>query len=65
MTSSHGCTCWPTVTAAANSIAVGVPARVIKTIDEYAAKCSDNVDLVLHLSREERQEYLLSKYGLD
>lgn len=47
----------------ANSVAVGVPARVIKSIDEYYEKSKDLVDYTKKLGREGEKEFLLKKFG--
>lgn len=47
-----------------NSIAVGIPARVIETIDEYYEKNKDVVDFTKNLSYQEKKEYLIKKYNL-
>lgn len=46
-----------------NSIAVGVPARVIETIDEYLQKHVNDFDYTKGLSAQEKREYLLKKYN--
>ena len=48
-----------------NCIVAGVPARVIKTIDEYYEKHKDTCDFTKNFSPEEKKAYLLKKYGLD
>ena len=45
-----------------NSIAVGVPARVIETIDEYYQKNNDKYDPTKGLSEDKKREYLIKKY---
>ena len=45
-----------------NSIAVGVPARVIETIDEYIEKNLEKFDVTKNLSIEEKRKYLIDKY---
>lgn len=45
-----------------NSIAVGVPARVIKTIDEYKEKNLDSFDYTKGMSVEEKRKYLTNKH---
>lgn len=47
-----------------NSIAVGVPAKVIETIDDYYEKNKDLVDYTKNLSPTEKKEYLIKKYTL-
>ena len=51
-----------------NSIAVGVPARVIETIDEYINKHIEDFDYTVrenNLTGDQKKEYLLKKYGVD
>ena len=48
-----------------NSIAVGVPARVIKTIKEYKDKNLQNFDHTKRLNRKDKREYLIAKYFQD
>ena len=43
-----------------NSIAVGVPARVIKTVEEYAEQHKDEFFNTKHMSPEEKKAYLLN-----
>lgn len=45
-----------------NSIAVGVPARVIKSTNQYFEKCKKNCDYTKHMSKEEKKKYLMDKY---
>lgn len=45
-----------------NSIAVGVPARVIKTTQQYYEKCKMNCDFTKHMNFNEKREYLIKKY---
>lgn len=47
-----------------NSIVAGVPARVIKTIEEYYLKHKDKVDYTKHLSTKDKRKYLYEKYRL-
>ena len=47
-----------------NSIAVGIPARVIKTIDEYLEQHINDFDYTKSLRAEEKKNYLLKKYNL-
>ena len=49
----------------ANSIAVGVPARVIKTLDEYIDKNEHRFEHTKGMSLEEKRAYLIKKYGTD
>lgn len=46
-----------------NSIAVGVPARVIKTIEEYFEKNKKRVDFTKNLNSEAKKAYLSEKYS--
>lgn len=48
----------------ANSVAVGVPARVIKTIDEYMAKSTSIGDNTKLFSQNLKKEYYKKKYEL-
>ncbi|OOQ92697.1 capsule biosynthesis protein CapG [Bacillus cereus] len=48
-----------------NSIAAGVPARIIKSIDDYYEKHKETVDYTKHMSTQEKKEYLLKKYRLE
>ena len=45
-----------------NSIAVGVPARVIKTIEEYETAHCDDFEHTKMMSSEEKRAYLEKKY---
>ncbi len=47
-----------------NSVAVGVPARVIKTVDEYASKNESRFDYVKQYGYQEKKNYLLKKYDM-
>ena len=47
-----------------NSVAVGVPARVIETIEQYEQKHIDEFEHTKYMSRTEKQEYLSKKFGL-
>jgi acetyltransferase-like isoleucine patch superfamily enzyme len=47
-----------------NSVAVGSPARVIKTLDEYKEKSLLNSDNTKRLSSKEKKEYYLKKYNI-
>ena len=42
-----------------NSIAVGVPVRVIKTVDEYAKQYHEDFWHTKHMSSSEKRAYLL------
>lgn len=45
-----------------NSIAVGVPARIIKTIDEYTKQHIKEFDYTKKMSNKSKKEYLLKKF---
>jgi len=47
-----------------NSVAVGVPARVIKTIDQYIEKATSIGDNTKNLTRRLKKEYYKKKYKL-
>lgn len=47
-----------------NTVAAGVPARVLETIEEYHAKVEKKCDLTKSMSNEEKKAYLEKKYGL-
>lgn len=47
-----------------DSVAAGVPARVIKTIDEYLEKAKLNCDYTKGYTYKEKKNYLLNKYKL-
>lgn len=46
-----------------NSVAVGVPAKVIESIDEYYAKAQNKCVYTKTLSWEKKKDYLIKKYG--
>lgn len=48
-----------------NSVAVGIPARVIETIDEYRVKNEKRFLHTKNMSAEEKKEYLLKAYCND
>lgn len=48
-----------------NSVAAGMPARVIETIEEYYEKHKDNCDFTKAMSPDEKKAYLIKKYGLE
>ena len=58
-----GCNAVVTKSIPNNSIAVGVPARVIETIDEYAEKNKINFTYTKHMSANEKKSYLMKKYS--
>lgn len=45
-----------------NSIAVGVPAKVIESIDEYYNKNKSRIDYTKGMTKEEKTKYLKEKY---
>jgi acetyltransferase-like isoleucine patch superfamily enzyme len=47
-----------------NSVAVGIPARVIKDLGEYKEKVLEIGDLTKRLTPEEKKLFYLKKYGL-
>lgn len=47
---------------ASNSVAAGVPAKVIKTLPEYEQNILNRVELTKGLNRLEKKEYLIKKY---
>ncbi len=51
-----------TGTIPSNSVAVGVPAKVIMTIEEYRKRVERNCCHIRTLSYQEKKEYLLAKY---
>lgn len=57
-----GCSAVVTHDIPDNSIAVGVPARVIETYDEYLEKVKKKCDYTKHMSAEDKRKYLLNKY---
>ena len=47
----------------ANSVAVGVPCKVICSLDEYKEKHKDDFLYMVNLPRTEKKKYLLDKFG--
>ena len=47
-----------------NSVACGVPAKVIESIDEYYKKNKKNIELTKNMTPEEKKEYLIKKYKI-
>ena len=47
-----------------NTVAVGVPARPIKSIEEYYQKAKENCDYTKNMSLKEKKLYLLKKYNI-
>lgn len=60
-----GCGAIVTKSIPNNSVAVGVPARVIETIDEYIAKHIKDFDYTKELDENEKKKYLLKKYSIE
>ena len=58
-----GCGAIVTKSIPDNSIAAGVPARIIETIDEYIEKNSVRFDYSKALTRTEKREYLRKKFN--
>ena len=57
-----GCGAIVTKSIPDNSIAVGVPARVIETIDEYIEKNKGRFEYTKQMNYDEKKKYLLNKY---
>lgn len=57
-----GCGAVVTKSIPDNSIAVGIPARVIKTIEEYEEKNKALFTYTKEMSEAEKREYFISKY---
>ena len=57
-----GCGAIVTKSIPDNSVAVGVPARVIETIDEYIVKHMKDFDYTKKLNSNEKKKYLLKKF---
>lgn len=47
-----------------NSVAAGVPAKVIKTLDEYYIKNKDRADFTKDKNQKDKREYLKTKFKL-
>jgi len=47
-----------------NSIVVGVPAKRIKSIEEYYNQNKDSLDYTKNMSRSDKKNYLIEKYNL-
>lgn len=45
-----------------NSVVAGVPAKKLKTLDDYYEKNKSNIDYTKHLSPVEKKAYLVNKY---
>jgi len=59
-----GCGAVVTKSIPDNSVAVGIPARVIETIEEYYEKNKDKIVNTKHFSVSEKKEFLIKKYQL-
>jgi len=46
-----------------NSVAVGVPARVICTVDDFFEKNADKIVFTYQMSEDERRDFLLEKFS--
>ncbi len=46
------------------SVAVGTPARVIKSVDQYYESIKDKVTYIRGLSEKKKKEFLLEKFNL-
>lgn len=57
-----GCGAVVTKDIPSNSVAVGVPAKVIENIDEYKEKVLKKCDYTHSLSTEEKRSFLINKY---
>ena len=47
-----------------NCVAAGVPARIVKSLDDYRAKVLASAVHIRHLPRAERRRILMEKFGL-
>lgn len=47
-----------------NSIAAGIPARVIKSLDDYRQGVDERKDSIRHYSDTEKRNYLIKKFGI-
>ena len=60
-----GCGAIVTYDVPDNSVAVGVPARVIETLDEYIEKNKDDFVYTKSMSAKGKRQYLLKKYTME
>lgn len=58
-----GCSAVVTKDIPDNSVAVGVPAKVIESIEEYVEKNKNRFEYTKGLPANEKKQYLLGKYG--
>ena len=58
-----GCNAVVTKNIPDNSVVVGVPARVIKSIDDYFEDHKNEFDYTKQMSKNEKQKYLIDKYN--
>ena len=59
-----GCRAIVTKDIPSNSVAVGIPAKVIENIDDYIKKNMHKFDYTKHLSPEDKRAYLIKKYSI-
>ena len=59
-----GCGAIVTKDVPENSVAVGVPARVIESVDEYREKHITEIEHTKEMSPKEKRNYLCNKYGV-
>lgn len=57
-----GCAAVVTKDISDNSIAVGIPARVIERVEEYRDKHMDEFSYSKHMSKKEKQQYLTESW---
>ena len=57
-----GCGAVVTKDIPSNSVAVGVPAKVIESIDDYSGKVKDSIVMTKGMSGEEKQKYLEERF---
>lgn len=48
-----------------NSVAVGIPARVIESVEDYLDKNKDKLEHTKTMSAKEKRSYLCDKYGIN
>jgi len=47
-----------------NSVAAGVPAKIVKSLEQYKEKMVPQFDLIDGLNKKEREQYLKAKFNL-